>query len=148
MRSSVVAAKCYFWRSLFPLPLSLFCGIVLRLAGAAFSRLFRAHKLLSAFALAYLNCKRGRSFFLCETWPDCYSFQPTMTPGSKINSSCLEKLLTFWHHTLNTHLLEQKIKFDPKYSALKKVEQDFKKFHAIWFGCFKYPKHGVLTMNL
>ena len=58
---------------------------------AAFSRLFRAQKLLSAFASAYLNCKRGRRsslfFFLCETWPDCYSFQPTMTSGSKINSS-------------------------------------------------------------
>ena len=57
---------------------------------AAFSRLFRAQKLLSAFASAYLNCKRGRSFFLCETWPDCYSFQPTMTSGSKINSSSLK----------------------------------------------------------
>lgn len=60
---------------------------------AAFSRLFRAQKLLSALSfccLAYLNCKRGRSFFLCETWPDCYSFQPTMTSGSKINSSSLK----------------------------------------------------------
>lgn len=64
MRSSVVAAKCYFWRSLFPLPLSLFCGIVLRLAGAAFSKLFRAHQAPLSFCLGIFELQTRKELLL------------------------------------------------------------------------------------